>query len=133
MLLATMVDQVLLTHWAHRIEARRNPQNEDIIVFLNIMEEIINDVPPSYQQLGDLVEYQIDYLIDILAGEWKTYAQWLWHNWNFETLSEFCTRIREQHGEMYKEAMDEMAQEIATIEESDIDEDAIEINSHKKS
>jgi len=50
-LLASMVDQVLLTHWAHRIKARGNPQDEDIIIFLNAMEEIINDVPPSYRQL----------------------------------------------------------------------------------
>ena len=66
-----MVDQVLLTHWAHRIEARGNPQDEDIIVFLNAMEEIIDDVPPSYRLLEDLAEYQIDYLISILAGDGK--------------------------------------------------------------
>ena len=69
-----MVDQVLVIHWAHRIEARGNPQDEDIIVFLNAMEEIIDDVRPSYRLLEDLAEYQINYLIGTLAGEWKTYA-----------------------------------------------------------
>ena len=48
-LLATMVDQVMLTHWVHRIRARGNPQEEDVVVFLNAMEEIIDDVPPSYR------------------------------------------------------------------------------------
>ena len=61
-----MVDQVLLTHWVHRIGARGNLQEEDVVVFLNAMEEIIDDVPPSYRQLEDLAEYQIDFLISQL-------------------------------------------------------------------
>ena len=80
-----------------------------MIVFLNIMEEIIDDVPPSYRQLEDLAEYQIDYLISIMVGEWKIYAYWIWQNWDFETLSEFCIRIQDQHGDIYGEAMDEEA------------------------
>jgi len=64
-----MVDQVLLSHWAHRIEAWENPQDEDVVVFLNAMEEIIDDVPSSYQQLEDLAEYQINYVINILVGK----------------------------------------------------------------
>ena len=97
------------------------------------MEEIIDDVPPSYRLLEDLAEYQIDYLISILAGEWKTYAQWLWQNWDFDTLSEFCHRIRDQHGEMHGEAMDEEAQEDAYNLDTDTDESVIEISSDEES
>ena len=97
------------------------------------MEEIINDVPPSYWQLEDLAEYQIDYLISILVREWKTYAQWIWQNWDFETLRKFYTRIRDQHGKMYGEAMDDEAQEDAIVEKFEADEDVINISSDEES
>ena len=97
------------------------------------MEEIIDDVPPSYRQLECLAEYQIDYLIGILVGEWKTYAQWIWQNWNFETLNEFYTKIQDQHGEMFGEAIDNKAQKDVVVEESEVDEDVIEISSNKES
>jgi len=38
-----------------------------VLVFLDAMEKFI-DVPPSYRQLEDLADYQIDYLISIMVG-----------------------------------------------------------------
>ncbi|XP_052177518.1 uncharacterized protein LOC127791576 [Diospyros lotus] len=52
-----MVDQVLLRHWTHRIEARGNPQEEDVVVFLNAMEEIIDDYADLY---GEAMEEEVE-------------------------------------------------------------------------
>ena len=97
------------------------------------MEEIIDDVPPSYRQLEDLAEYQIDYLINLMVGEWKTYAQWIWKNWDFDTLSEFCARIRAQHADLYEEAMDEGAQEDVATTKLKEEQDVIKISSDEES
>ena len=105
-----MVDQVLLSHWANRIEAQGNPQDEDMNVFLLAMEEIIDDVPPSYRQLVDLSEFQIGFLIDQFEGEWKTFAQWLWQDWEDDTLREFCARMRNEHQDLLGDVMDEEEQ-----------------------
>ena len=80
-----------------------------MLEFVNAMEDIIDDVPPSYHQLEDLAEYQIDYLINLLVGEWKNFAQWIWQNEDFETLYDFCARIQEQYVDLCEEAMDEGA------------------------
>ncbi|XP_052187706.1 uncharacterized protein LOC127798285 [Diospyros lotus] len=125
-----MVDQVLLSHWANRIEARGNPQNEDMNVFLLAMEEIIDDVPPSYRQMVDLSEFQIGFLIDQLEGEWKTFAQWLWQDWEDDSLREFCARMRNEHQDLLGDVMDEEEQaEIA----ANLADEVIDISSDEES
>ncbi|XP_052172234.1 uncharacterized protein LOC127788162 [Diospyros lotus] len=125
-----MVDQVLLLHWTNRIETRGNPQDEDMNVFLNAMEEITDDVPPSYRQLIDLAEYQIDFLIDQMEGEWKIFTQWLWQDWEYDSLHEFCTRMRDEHVELHGEAMDEEDQEEGVANPED---EVIDISSDEES
>ena len=97
------------------------------------MEDIIDNVALSYRLLEDLVKYQIDYLINLLVGEWKTYAQWIWQNWEFETLNEFYARIRAHYADLYVEAMDEGAEEDATAAELEEEKDVNDFSTDEES
>ena len=96
------------------------------------MGEIIDDVPSSYWQLEDLTKYQI-FLISQLVGEWKTYAKWLWQEWEFETLHEFCTRMRDQYADLYGEAIEEEAQEDVVAAEFEEKEDVVDFSTDEES
>ena len=47
------------------------------------MEDIINDILPSYHQWPNLAHFQMDFLAAVLDGELKTFAKWVQQNEDF--------------------------------------------------
>ena len=71
------LEQVLVDHWANRINLREPDPDKSIYEFLANTEDIIEDVPPSYRQYLDLVLVQINFLIGVLESKLKAFAEWV--------------------------------------------------------
>ena len=71
------LDQVLVDHWANRLNSREPDLDENMYEFIAKMKDIIEDIPPSYHQWLDLAQFQIDFLIGILEGELKAFVKWV--------------------------------------------------------
>jgi len=53
----------------------------------------------------DLVPFQIDFLIGLLEGELKTFAEWVTQEEHFDVFFYFCERLRHLLEEMYEEVV----------------------------
>lgn len=135
-----MADHVLLMHWALRINARNNLPKEEFFSYLADMEDIIDDVPPSYHQQTGPAETQNNYLVNLLEREWKEFVQWVYQYEKFEMFAGFCHRIWVLFAKLYDEVVEEGELEddvIPTEEEEELEEiesengDSSDVESHE--
>ena len=112
-------DQVLVDHWANRINSREPDLEENIYKSLVKMEDIIEDIPPSYRQWLDLTQFQIDFLIGVMEGKLKTFVKWVQHNKEFNLFFYFCERFCHLLNEMYEGVEEEPMEEDPSEDEAE--------------
>ncbi|XP_052179895.1 uncharacterized protein LOC127793152 [Diospyros lotus] len=95
-------EQILVDHWAHRLENRVLQPNEGIIEHLVQMEEILDDVPPSYRFWPDLVQLQINMMVGVLEGDLQDFTDWVRQGDQFPEFQLYCAQIRELFVELYE-------------------------------
>ena len=72
-----MADYNLRMYWTSRVCDREDQEEEEFHSFINDMEAIAEDVPPSYREEPELIPLQIDFLITVMKlenPEWGAFA-----------------------------------------------------------
>jgi len=68
--------QFWVTYWNSQWEESK-PVVEDIFGCLNVLEDILKDVPSTSHKRLSLMHAKVEFLINHLEGDWRAIAKWL--------------------------------------------------------